>query len=264
MREYHLQILDLDLNASDEDIKKAYRQQSKKYHPDVNPSKNATALFQKVQEAYEYLTRQEELAHTDASYYQEELSEREKWRISVWKRAKEKAIENERQRRELIDRILRYFRPFACAILVFNSLLCIDFLLPVKQQREKIVGVGKAYEGSIGSNRKPVYRYDVLRFTNFNMRFNKGEVILLKNVDEATVYSTSIFSKPMYADMLVDGAVERHFQVYNVFYVFGFLIPPLMLITALFFVLNKQIHRLNVAIISATFSVFQLFIFLSE
>lgn len=56
MNQYY-QVLGLNSNASDEEIKKAYRKMSKKYHPDLNPNdKDAENKFKKVVEAYEILT----------------------------------------------------------------------------------------------------------------------------------------------------------------------------------------------------------------
>lgn len=37
-------------------VKLAYRQQAKKYHPDVNQSPDATKMFQKINDAYEFLS----------------------------------------------------------------------------------------------------------------------------------------------------------------------------------------------------------------
>ncbi|MDZ7344793.1 MAG: DnaJ domain-containing protein [candidate division KSB1 bacterium] len=49
-------ILGLTENASAEDIKKAYRQKAKQYHPDANPGdKTAEERFKEVSEAYEVL-----------------------------------------------------------------------------------------------------------------------------------------------------------------------------------------------------------------
>ena len=49
--------LGLNKDASDEEIKKAFRQQAKKYHPDVNPgNQKAEARFKEINEAYEVLS----------------------------------------------------------------------------------------------------------------------------------------------------------------------------------------------------------------
>lgn len=53
-RDYY-KVLDLPRSASAEDIKRAYRRQARKYHPDVSKEKNAEARFKDVQEAYEVL-----------------------------------------------------------------------------------------------------------------------------------------------------------------------------------------------------------------
>jgi molecular chaperone DnaJ len=56
MKEYY-SILGLNEGASGEEVKKAYRKMSKKYHPDLNPNnKVAEEKFKKVVEAYEILT----------------------------------------------------------------------------------------------------------------------------------------------------------------------------------------------------------------
>ena len=48
--------LGVDNNASESEIKKAYRTLSLKYHPDRNPSEDAKSKFQEIGEAYETLS----------------------------------------------------------------------------------------------------------------------------------------------------------------------------------------------------------------
>ncbi|MBQ1544622.1 MAG: molecular chaperone DnaJ [Clostridia bacterium] len=55
-RDYY-EVLGVSKNASEDDIKKAYRSLAKKYHPDLNPDdKEAETKFKEVNEAYEILS----------------------------------------------------------------------------------------------------------------------------------------------------------------------------------------------------------------
>ncbi len=52
----YYKILEVDKNASEDDIKKAYRKLARKYHPDLNPNdENAKKKFQQINEANEVL-----------------------------------------------------------------------------------------------------------------------------------------------------------------------------------------------------------------
>src|SRR5437773_5168240 len=53
----YYKILGLDKNASEKDIKAAYRKLARQYHPDLNPNdKEANKKFQQVNEANEVLS----------------------------------------------------------------------------------------------------------------------------------------------------------------------------------------------------------------
>jgi molecular chaperone DnaJ len=55
-RDYY-EILGIGKNATEDDIKKAYRKMAMKYHPDRNPdSKDAESKFKEAKEAYEMLS----------------------------------------------------------------------------------------------------------------------------------------------------------------------------------------------------------------
>ncbi len=64
-RDYY-EVLGVDKGASDDDIKKAFRQQAKKYHPDLHPGdKEAEAKFKEVNEAYSILSDPDKKAKYD-------------------------------------------------------------------------------------------------------------------------------------------------------------------------------------------------------
>ena len=64
-RDYY-EVLGVSKNASVDEIKKAYRQTAKKYHPDMNPGdKEAEAKFKEASEAYAILSDAEKRRQYD-------------------------------------------------------------------------------------------------------------------------------------------------------------------------------------------------------
>lgn len=66
-RDYYA-ILEVNYDASSEDIKSAYRQLSKKWHPDVNPDAAVTSKMQDINEAYCVLKDAEKRRRYDKEY----------------------------------------------------------------------------------------------------------------------------------------------------------------------------------------------------
>ena len=49
-------LLGIKYDTDKYEVKLAYRKKAKEYHPDINPAANATEMFQKVNDAYEFLS----------------------------------------------------------------------------------------------------------------------------------------------------------------------------------------------------------------
>lgn len=63
-RDYY-EVLGISRDASDDEIRKAYRKLARKYHPDVNKDPDAEQKFKDVKEAYEVLSDQQKKANYD-------------------------------------------------------------------------------------------------------------------------------------------------------------------------------------------------------
>lgn len=64
-RDYY-EVLDIDKNASQDEVKRAYRKMAKKYHPDLNPDDHeAEVKFKEANEAYEILSNKEKRSRYD-------------------------------------------------------------------------------------------------------------------------------------------------------------------------------------------------------
>src|SRR5512147_1842088 len=62
----YYKVLGIDKKASQDEIKKAYRKQALKYHPDKNPgNKKAEENFKEAAEAYEVLSNDEKRSRYD-------------------------------------------------------------------------------------------------------------------------------------------------------------------------------------------------------
>ncbi len=63
-RDYY-EVLGVGKNASEDEIKKAYRKMARQYHPDVNKESDAASKFKEAKEAYEVLTDPQKKATYD-------------------------------------------------------------------------------------------------------------------------------------------------------------------------------------------------------
>ena len=62
----YYEILGVKREATDAEIKSAYRKLARKYHPDVNKTKEAEAKFKDINEAYEVLSDKQKRSRYDS------------------------------------------------------------------------------------------------------------------------------------------------------------------------------------------------------
>jgi len=82
----YYKILGLPVNSTPDEIKKAYRQKARQYHPDMNPSPEAKDMFILATEAYEFL-----LANWDKDDEDDYRKAMEDWRKYRQNRSRNRA-----------------------------------------------------------------------------------------------------------------------------------------------------------------------------
>lgn len=264
MRAHHLTILELHANATDKEIKSAYRKLSKKYHPDINGTPSAKEHFLAIKDAYDYLMKngQDEPVSQEPVMSEEEIQRR--WRADAQRRRREKAAQEQAKLEALIIRIVRVFRPIGIAILAFNALLTIDFFLPLEEHTQSVKEVRRIFEHSSASRYSGSaghYRYDEIIFDDFSMTFNRGEIRISELSPNAEVYATAIFQTPMKAELTIGSSQRAFMPSFNIYVVFGYMIPFMIALSTLFFILSKPMHRLNLAIVTFVLVIIQITVY---
>lgn len=260
MSNKYLDLLELEPGATKQDIKKAYRRLSKRYHPDLNKSPDAHDRFIELTEAYNFLMEVGPRPHqeTVAYDYNPEANEYEEWRRRAKANARKRAMEEARLQQELIKKMLYSFQTAFMVIVLFNVLLTIDYLLPRKEVTDKIVKKERVIEGYRTKN----YRYDRIRFTKYVMLFEPGKVFHLALDSAARIEATVFFDKPQTAFFNVNGSERKLTQVYGIYKVFGWLIPIVLLVAYLYLRVFRTLDtKLTLAIFMFILFIVQLVLF---
>jgi hypothetical protein len=135
------QVLGVSPDATEDQIKTAYRKLVKEYHPDQNKSDSAKVIIVRVNEAYEILTNAERRARYGRETYQPDLRSEEERdyearKAEYFQRRKER---EESEYKEMLirdDRRFRRARGWAFPLLFVAVLLIADQLLPGKHYTE--------------------------------------------------------------------------------------------------------------------------------
>jgi hypothetical protein len=76
----YYEILEIPVDSSIDEIKKAYRKKARQFHPDINPSPDAKDIFIIITEAYEFLLAYNDKIKHDEQAYDKAMEDWRKYR----------------------------------------------------------------------------------------------------------------------------------------------------------------------------------------
>lgn len=262
MKNYYF-ILGVNIYARDADIKRAYRKLALQYHPDRNSSAEAEVLIKEINEAYEALSDPHRKLLYDQMLVTGEMPTVEEMpQPHRDPRYRPKppgyVFKTKSRRREILDLMERYL-PAVLIIsritLVIGIILLIDFVLPVKRTKEKVVnliGIYNRYGLSgveLQASGGRVYKLGKLSINNFS-----------KN-DYITVCTSPLLFIPKRVESELSG---QHFRIPVSIYGNFIFFPAIWLITSLLGVFYERgvEFRFNLGVVNLLLTIFNLLIFL--
>ncbi len=138
VKNHYLHILGLNANATEKEIKKAYRKKAMQFHPDRNKSANAEDMFIKINEAYEYLTNPQPKYHFKTPEKSPEEKRKDDFRERMERAQKIYKKREEAERKERLRKFEIFKKSFiyrtSIPIIIFSYLLfgltLVDSVLP--------------------------------------------------------------------------------------------------------------------------------------
>lgn len=123
-----LYILGLDENFTEEELKKAYRKNAQKYHPDINPSKDAEEKMKEVNNAYDFLKQFKLGEAFRTSTYNNQTNEIEliKYKKEILEKMVQFWCDSISAPAYLVNKISRCYGIFYDAIMACESKISID------------------------------------------------------------------------------------------------------------------------------------------
>jgi hypothetical protein len=235
-RRIYLEILGLQNNASQDDIKARYRLLAKKFHPDRNKEANANEKFLLIKEAYDYLRSNNE----PTVLYFEEPKE-EALRMERIRKAKEKLRDYyDKEEKKLTDRYeklihswwFKLYIVIAKVSFVMSIVFFADCFLPRTINNEKVVAISNPYNGILQSEVFLIQtNHQNKIFTEYAL---KERIIENENI---LIQSTPLFKLPT---QIIQTNKINH-QFFNIeFSLFNYF--PIITLTLLipFFIIRKR------------------------
>ncbi|MEL6558619.1 MAG: DnaJ domain-containing protein [Bacteroidota bacterium] len=260
MKNYYLELLQLESGATKADIKKAYRRLSKKYHPDINNSEDAKEKFIAINEAYNFLNQVGPTPHRETiSYDYDPLAEEyRRKREQAREKARQKAEVEARLKQKMYQRLIAFFNVSSAFILIINLIIMIDYFLPPKQifVSPQELNEASARARNAGSGRG----YHALKFDDFQIKLPEEAYYVKTRKLSSNIYYTPIFHTPLYLIPKTEGT-RIYKQQLSLYATFGPAILMIILSGALyFFVLRDPDPKVYLAMFMITLALIQLYI----
>ena len=262
-----ISILGLNTGASIAEIKTAYRKLVKQYHPDIYKT-DSGEKFKEINAAYLFLKEHPHPpTHPEYNDRPQKTSGspgdiHERKRRAYYKQQKEQKASSAAQKEQMFKWLFARLQLFVFIILIFNSMLAIDYLLPSVSEEVKITDI--TTERAISNYRynntpqsKTNYSYRVGLDNGMNFKFGKQDIGDLDVNSIVILERSTIFLEAESISTLEDDLTL--YNEYGLFRIFGFLIPTsiLILIAYLFYVKNND-YRLTLFLIAVIAFVIQL------
>jgi len=272
--------LGLAQGASDREIKRAYRNLAKQYHPDMNPSEAAHQKFLQITEAYEILTGQRNIpkqrarATPSKSANQPTSKTAEQERMERMRRTKEyqdrKAKAEYFAQQKVFEKLnsgkhKMVFQTIRIITLICVAILLLDAVLPKKISKHK---ADYAYDAGTSS----LYEYEkITKLIYDNGR--KLQVVgpfFLENAENKifVIERTRIMNEPMRVYLITNNEHLKHLNSYTLRYCIYNLTPLLVLLLLIplitFLGTNKKFLLINFYYISLVLASIFLVIFLFQ
>jgi hypothetical protein len=213
-------VLGLPFGASEQLIKKRYKELAKKYHPDRNPSPDANKRFIEINEAYIYLISKDKIQVKSTEQQQKEREEElnKAYQEKAWRYAHEKKIRDEEELQAFYHSLQEGWSWFAfktvtivCAIILVS--MTIDYFLPTQEIPEVVSEYSNNIYQSVGAHDISLVKTksgkNLWMNDYFNSNFNYSPFFILE--------SSQIFKNPITAKIYTGNQyfeIPIHFTVY--------------------------------------------------